>query len=350
MLDIDPPNPEETASGEMGDQLHDADGDGSAGGRAMQDDPNKVPEFNLKEFSLEAIGYVVGTGFIGLLGEFLEFIGVHGSKPWCILGALLFIEFGMAHLLVKYTANHDRKIKVAFCVVALVETVIICIVVFTANNPSKSAKWQPPELPPKCEVLSVEYGSFATYSFTVSNLNAQPNQTVRQTNHFGGSGAVTFDVRYGIESTAVTDASDEVKKSFHLKNALTNAFIPIHFSVTLKKNRMHVGFSAVTDFGEIRIENGEPPQNLPRSWDWNRNPSAVEVVNDFGNPICRIFYKNPYTVRLESFNKTNGVYIIFGENVFGIGDWPPPKNSEKQTGLKPLFKYPSWQYPGVYAE
>jgi len=291
----------------------------------------------------------VATG-LWVWGEHLDKNGypVIGS---CVnlLACLLF--FAIIPVIAKKVWPSVGRVWLWFGVSATLFAIVWAYV--TWSNRPPLAEWQPPKLPTECKQVFVELGAFCTCVYDVSEIKKRPNQTVAMTNYFGGDHAYNVDLRYP-SVWHYTNPPPELLESFNLKNPLnfTNACIPLSFSVSLQKERLYVGFSVSSDAGDVKIEGNQPKNGIPSKWDWNHNSNAVEIVDEFGRPTCRVSYRNAYTVRLETYCITNGTYFILGDNRYGFvnSSTLQDQNSKYETNqLKPLFKYPSWQHPGEYA-
>lgn len=83
----------------------------------------------------------------------------------------------------------------------------------------------------------------------------------------------------------------------------------------------------------------------PGSWDMNSNNSALEVVDDKGEPVFQFILKD------ESHIVLNGVFVIAGMATIatdhGTTFLTSPDNPIRKQ-IKPIFKYPAWKYPGQY--
>lgn len=82
-------------------------------------------------------------------------------------------------------------------------------------------------------------------------------------------------------------------------------------------------------------------KRIPPGWDVNSTPAALEIVNERGEPVFHLIYKSPSEAKVEGvFQTPDGAYVI-DEHGQGYGLKPD---------IKPVFKYPSWKYPGQYAD
>jgi len=108
---------------------------------------------------------------------------------------------------------------------------------------------------------------------------------------------------------------------------------------------------------EVYSKSGFPPikiiknklYNLPSSWDRNSNDIALEIVNEDQRPIYQLIYKKPFNINVKGLFPTP-TGVIFAGDVKGVRivSYAFINNSLISFKLKPIFKYPSWRYPGEY--
>jgi hypothetical protein len=82
-------------------------------------------------------------------------------------------------------------------------------------------------------------------------------------------------------------------------------------------------------------------KRIPPGWDVNSTPAALEIVNERGEPVFHLIYKSPSEAKIEGVFQTPGGAYVINEHGEGYGLRP---------NIKPVFKYPSWKYPGQYAD
>jgi hypothetical protein len=82
----------------------------------------------------------------------------------------------------------------------------------------------------------------------------------------------------------------------------------------------------------------------PRDWDSNTSQTALEIVNEKGVPVLQVYYKNPYRISISGTFAVPGGWLYATESSLLINPSPDP------PPLKPIFRYPSWKYPGEYAK
>lgn len=104
----------------------------------------------------------------------------------------------------------------------------------------------------------------------------------------------------------------------------------------------------------IYSESGFPPikiiknelHNLPDNWDRNFNNKALEIVNEDKKPVYQLIYKAPFNINIKGvFPIPGGVLVaddIKGVSMISYNNFPV------KIKLSPIFKYPSWRYPGKY--
>jgi hypothetical protein len=97
----------------------------------------------------------------------------------------------------------------------------------------------------------------------------------------------------------------------------------------------------------IQVRNNVVSVREP-SFDRNSNEHALEVVNADGKPVFQLIQKNPTHIIINGFFPVpNGRPIIAGP------DGTTMAASDQDVAnfhLKPIFKDPSWKYPGQYAD
>jgi hypothetical protein len=84
----------------------------------------------------------------------------------------------------------------------------------------------------------------------------------------------------------------------------------------------------------------------------NHNDAALEVADDKGKPLLQVIQDGPNRLKI------NGVFLLGVSSSTGkivrLWAWENRFESDTQRptsfDLKPIFKYPSWKYPGEYAE
>ena len=151
----------------------------------------------------------------------------------------------------------------------------------------------------------------------------------------------------------------------------------------VRENRVYV-YAEVPLSGQKRtvIIGDGWDDKLPKKWDRNYSSSAFEVVREDGLPVMQLIYERPNKIRV------NGIFLVNKHDLFATFDSTPPRyfsthvilnysdgrvlttdvemarlytnfNVPMPTNVlfqdqfenqKPLFKYPSWKYPGEFSE
>ena len=88
---------------------------------------------------------------------------------------------------------------------------------------------------------------------------------------------------------------------------------------------------------------------IPAGWDYNYNDYALEIVSDNQFPVYQFIYERPNHIKINGIFLTNEALVrVWDGGIDAI------RNDEKEAKLPPrlkrIFKYPSWQHRGEYAE
>jgi hypothetical protein len=124
-----------------------------------------------------------------------------------------------------------------------------------------------------------------------------------------------------------------------------NGYKPL--ALYLEKNMIYVNaklYLPETSEPFIIIHNDfkEPPPGM----DINYNASAIELVNDNKLVVFQMVYQTPTDIRINGIFFAGGGLIFVDEH--GIRE--PFEPYTRPYSVKPIFKYPAWQYPGQYAD
>ena len=85
----------------------------------------------------------------------------------------------------------------------------------------------------------------------------------------------------------------------------------------------------------------------PKDWDFNSNKNAIEIVNSAGKPMYQFLYKSASQIVVNGiFPFANGFLIAGPKGLTVIQN----ANVIAEYDLEPIFRYPSWKYPGEYAK
>ena len=171
--------------------------------------------------------------------------------------------------------------------------------------------WQPPELPKGCEQVYVTFGN-AHFTKDINFLRK------------GG----VFNI-VGMNGHPVISAYLKDERFF------VDANIPIQSGSLFIKDKTLIN-----------------RKDLPLDWDLQSNSNALEVVEKVNGaevPIFQIFYRKPEDVNIQFFFKAEGM-IIFADNTKFVKINLPSPIPIPASDTKPIFKYPSWERPGEYAD
>lgn len=119
---------------------------------------------------------------------------------------------------------------------------------------------------------------------------------------------------------------------------------PLDVSLSLKNGALYVD----ADLVDVSRWHVSIKQNTlidsPPDWDHNSNAAALEFVNEHGIPVFQLIKKSPSEIEL------------YGSFITPVSTCSARPNSGVSIGptlpqpLTPIFKYPAWKYPGVYAQ
>lgn len=115
---------------------------------------------------------------------------------------------------------------------------------------------------------------------------------------------------------------------------------PIRVFSEPSDNNIHYEITVSDGIFSVEVKDDKFVLNDP-GWDRNFNQRALEIVDENKNPVLQVIWKTPNHLIINGIFHFGGVTIIADAN-----GWRPRRPGDK---LKPLFKYPSWQFPGQYA-
>lgn len=105
---------------------------------------------------------------------------------------------------------------------------------------------------------------------------------------------------------------------------------------------------------DVEVRRNEIALNSTKNpaWDRNYTDNAVEIVNQNQIPMFQMIFETPRKVRINgvfrlAYNKL-AVYVPGGSQLIELN--PREPNQQFVVPLKPLFKYPSWKYPGKFVD
>lgn len=81
--------------------------------------------------------------------------------------------------------------------------------------------------------------------------------------------------------------------------------------------------------------------NRPADWDMNSDNKAIEVINERGQPVFQLYHKSPSQMVINGLFFNGHVPVLASDDEIGVGI----DLSKEPYPIKPLFKYPSSEYP-----
>jgi uncharacterized membrane protein YidH (DUF202 family) len=118
-------------------------------------------------------------------------------------------------------------------------------------------------------------------------------------------------------------------------------------SMKMKPNgRVSLDVSVVDDKGASLIKIHDDEFTVASTLDRNSNESAYEAIDADGLVVFQLKRKSPAEIVINGvFKMKSGIYFLAGPK----GSIETP-NVRYDYAPKPLFKYPSWRFPGIYAD
>lgn len=124
-------------------------------------------------------------------------------------------------------------------------------------------------------------------------------------------------------------------------------FCPLR--LLMKGNSLLFSFRVGSPDGQNSIEinkNNAFVVNMP-GCDWNYSANALEIVNANKAPIFQFIKEGPSRIVINGFFLFQNELLILGRHGFSF---EPIGHVPRGFGLRPIFKYPAWKFPGKYAE
>ncbi|MBI5576365.1 MAG: hypothetical protein HY896_08375 [Deltaproteobacteria bacterium] len=122
-------------------------------------------------------------------------------------------------------------------------------------------------------------------------------------------------------------------------------FVPV--TLCMKGDELFFSFKLWGGNGKppIEVENNEFKVR-PVNWDRNSSANALEVVDEKQVPIFQMVRKTPSHIVVNGIfpNPSGGIWVFGPAGAFG-----PAPEVPSNFKLKAIFRYPSWKYPGQYA-
>jgi len=94
---------------------------------------------------------------------------------------------------------------------------------------------------------------------------------------------------------------------------------------------------------------------LHPAWDFNSNERALEVIGDLGSPVFQMIFEPPNRLSVLGVFPFPNDEVLIQDTEGGYPAFFDAKTDEHSFRMlalktKPLFKYPSWKYPGQFAQ
>jgi hypothetical protein len=90
--------------------------------------------------------------------------------------------------------------------------------------------------------------------------------------------------------------------------------------------------------------NGDDVVIRPPNWDRNMNDNALEIVDQDANPVFQLIRLRPSHFLITGiFPVPGGGFMLAGDHGISYVATVPADFT-----ITPIFRYPSWKYPGVY--
>jgi hypothetical protein len=246
-----------------------------------------------------------------------QLVNLYGLFLWI---AMAFFLAGAAHV-----ANKALKRPLLVWGICSLLSIVLAFVVFKFTRPLPmqppkeeigiaTSEWEPPELPKDAKFVNVILGG-DDYSESIDVLRTNPTKSI-----------------------------------FHLQGSR------LPFNAYVKSNRFYIEVDG--NYGSarrtIRVTEGFGLYGAFHG-DRNNTSNALEVVKEWSDnimkppryiPILQIVYKQPNEISL------NGVFWKNSEGfAYFPRGWIRTNNFDyASVTQKPIFKYPSWKYPGKYAD
>jgi hypothetical protein len=248
------------------------------------------------------------------------------------------------------------------------------------SAPEKSA-WQPPELPPNCSNVLISLGGLTmNLPIILALVPSEPSSAQFLMRDLPPE--LTRDV------DKLTNYSPRIRRLWLRRQSMeyTIGGKKIEFPIAplVRSNRLYIQVDVPfqnTKRTILMSDDFDPELSpVPRLWDRNYCSNCFELVNEHTNPVLQVIYKRPNEVQV------NGIFLVDTYDLLvSFGALPvllspqlafydnqstqmvdPRVLSKVSSNLavsvdtnaaygipfpdqKPIFKYPSWKYPGVLA-
>lgn len=262
------------------------------------------------------VTFLGGSGLAGIFGYIARIVG----SPWtiCFNGlAILCLMLAMAGTAYELYPAYKNFIGIASTVAFFAGLIFIGSQIETYLETTPASVLKPPPSPP---IPSLKQPSFHEQSETV-------------TFSLGGI-SVTYDI---------SRLRQKPQKPFDIEG--------VH-PVTMylgTDNDLLVDFTLWGGPNKPPIEiKGNDFIIRPLGWDRNSNANALEVIDGHGDVVFQLVRQSVTRVLIDGvFMFPQGLLLVASGDKTVMN---PPPDSIAKLLPRPIFKYPSWKYPGVYAD
>jgi len=147
-----------------------------------------------------------------------------------------------------------------------------------------------------------------------------------------GEGGITVGYKFSV-------LEKEAKEPFKL-----GGFSPVRLYIENAKPFADVKIYGGSGMPPIEIKHNQI-LNKPPNWDFNSNENALEIVNENQIPVYQLYYKTTSHIVINGIFPFPGGVILANKSGATMNPILPTT-----FGLKRIFRYPSWKYPGQYEE
>ena len=277
---------------------------------------------------------------------------------WAAFIALLLVAALVAYLLRAYSRSENRP-----------------------STPQRSA-WEPPELPPNCTNVLISLGG-VTLNLPIILALVPPEPSSAQFPMKDLPPELTRDV------DKLTNYSPRIRRLWLRRQSMeyTIGGKKIEFPIAplVRSNRLYIQVDVPFQNTKrtILMSDDFDPElcPLPRLWDRNYSSNRFELVNEHTNPVLQVIYKRPNEVQVNGIFLVDTYDLLVSFGALPVLLSPQLAFSDGQStqivdprilskvcsnlavsvdtnaayGIpfpdqKPIFKYPSWKYPGLLAD
>ncbi len=262
---------------------------------------------------LKTIGEI-GPGIVTIIG-FGFWILAHWE--WALFGSLALLP--IAVLSFCRFKKYPKKLAIIWALLGLVFSFGGWLTFEHFKNQSSNQTWEPPELSKGCKEVHILFGS-QNFTYQVADLKQgriHPSLTL-----------VINDMQWPPFNPFLKNHRLYIRAGLYYKQQ-TKTFL-------MQSN------------SEVFQMNSDIDGKIPLDWDRNYSSNAMEIVSKNNIPILQVFYRRPEEIVVNGFfSDTNFVMSAFNGQCHFYK--LPTTNELVFPWAKPIFKYPSWQHIGEYA-